>query len=74
MKKTKHDGRRCRYSDEYANHTADSGILELRVKRRGTIAGKDGYGNWVVKWDECPREFSHWSPNTITILPDEEGK
>ena len=63
-----HDGHRCRFTDEYANHHSKQEVRTARASCFGTVQGKSERGDFLVLWDGDTDSVS-CSPGILEIGP-----
>lgn len=69
---TEHDGRRCRFTDEYAKHHSKKEIREGLANSFGVICGTDESGDWWIRWDGSAQETAY-DRNIIALGPRPGG-
>lgn len=62
------DGRRCRFTAEFAKHHSKEEVRNGLATSFGMICGKKENGDWLIRWDGAQEETSH-HPHIIAVGP-----
>ena len=65
---TANDGRRCRFTDDYAKYHSKEEIRNGLATSFGMICGTNESGDWLIRWDGSVEETAH-DRNIIAIGP-----